>query len=295
MITLNPMVVDLSHHNVSDNGGNLNFAQAKAFGIRGVIYKATEGMTYVDPTYERMREAATKVGMLWGAYHFFRPGDIYKQVKHFVDTAKPVPGTLMVLDHEDAGCSASMAESFLRSLEQIIKRKGAIYSGHLIKDQLGNQVNDYLGSCRLWLAQYGPTPTCQASWNKFWLWQFTGDGLGPEPHNVPGLGRNIDINHFQGTYDDLVAQWVDGPDLDDAFEPIQTDITRWVQATLNLLGEHPQLVVDGSFGTLTKTALAKYQLENELEITNQPDKDTITDLLDMVGKWNDQRTVPGRA
>ena len=38
------VIVDLSHHN-----GNVNLAQAKAPGIVGVIHKATQGTSYVDP------------------------------------------------------------------------------------------------------------------------------------------------------------------------------------------------------------------------------------------------------
>jgi lysozyme len=39
------VVVDVSHHN-----GNVNFAKANDAGILGVIQKATQGQTGVDPT-----------------------------------------------------------------------------------------------------------------------------------------------------------------------------------------------------------------------------------------------------
>jgi hypothetical protein len=47
-------------------------------------------------------------------------------------------------------------------------------------------------------------------WVEPTLWQFTGDGVGPMPHTMPGiLTKGIDINSFQGTRDDLVEAWTD--------------------------------------------------------------------------------------
>jgi hypothetical protein len=45
-------------------------------------------------------------------------------------------------------------------------------------------------------------------WAQPTLWQFTGDGIGPAPHTLPGIvTKGIDINSFDGTRDDLVAAW----------------------------------------------------------------------------------------
>ena len=41
-------VIDISHH----NGTYLNFNKAKAAGVVGVIQKATQGESYVDPTFK---------------------------------------------------------------------------------------------------------------------------------------------------------------------------------------------------------------------------------------------------
>lgn len=288
-MALNPMVVDLSHHNYDDNGRTYNFEQAKKWGVRGVIYKATEGTTYKDPTYDLARTLATKAGLLWGAYHYLKPGDAYKQAKHFLDTAKSEAGTLMVLDFEHAGCSVALAESFIRSLEAMIKRRAMLYTyDSFIKELLGNQVQPYLKDCRLWIAKYGTEPTCQATWDNYWLWQFTGDGQGPTPHNVPGLGEKIDINHWPGTYDDLVDQWSHG-DLDPGeYAPTMKELTFWGQTTLNILGE-ANLVVDGGYGKLTKSAVTQYQMKKELTLTNQLDQDTVTMLLGDLSDWNIRR------
>jgi lysozyme len=286
---IKPMVVDLSHHNIVNN-----LQAAKDWGIRGIIHKATERNNYVDPTYDARRVQAKAVGMLWGAYHFFRPGDVEEQVNWFLEHAKADEKTLLVLDHEDSACSAHDAEQFLRMVEERTKRKAALYSGNTIKEQLGNQVSAYLGSCRLWLAEYGSKPECQASWNDWWLWQYTGDGIGPHPQVVPGIGEGndphgpIDVNSFAGTLEELQNSWAGDPSIG-VYDPRATEVYTWAQATLNILGTTPELVVDGRFGNKTREAIGKYQLDNELNITGLPDQPTIEDMCDEVQKWNNRR------
>jgi len=285
---IQPMVVDLSHHNVVNS-----FQLAKNWGIRAVIHKASEGTTIVDPTYKTRRTMARDVGFLWGAYHFFRPGNIQRQVEWFLECANPDDHTLMVLDHEDSGCSAADAEMFLRLLEDKIKRKPALYSGNVIKDQLGNQINDYLGSCRLWLAQYGDSPKCQASWDNWWLWQYTGDGIGPKPQVVPGIGEGnnpqapIDVNSFAGTVGELQESWAGDMSIG-PYEPNASEITAFIQSAITLLG-YADLAIDGRYGVKTRDAICKYQLDNELQITGLPDQPTIEDVCDEVQKWNVRR------
>ncbi|MDQ3746468.1 MAG: glycoside hydrolase family 25 protein, partial [Acidobacteriota bacterium] len=51
------VVIDLSHHNTVTS-----FQQVKDAGILGVIHKATEGTSFVDPRYTERRTAALAVG-----------------------------------------------------------------------------------------------------------------------------------------------------------------------------------------------------------------------------------------
>jgi hypothetical protein len=54
------------------------------------------------------------------------------------------------------------------------------------------------------LAHLGPMPH---PWSAPTLVQYTGDGVGPPPHTVPGLERGADLNVFGGTRDQLAAVW----------------------------------------------------------------------------------------
>lgn len=51
----------------------IDFAKAKAAGVRFAILKATEGATYTDPKFVTHWRGAVAAGVLVGAYHFFRP------------------------------------------------------------------------------------------------------------------------------------------------------------------------------------------------------------------------------
>jgi lysozyme len=75
---IKPMVVDLSHWDPADD-----YDAVKADGIVGVIYKATQGISYTDDTYGDQQHAAKVAGLLWGAYHFAEATDVDQQVQKF--------------------------------------------------------------------------------------------------------------------------------------------------------------------------------------------------------------------
>lgn len=193
---MKPVVVDLSHWN-----SPTDFKAAYASGIRGIIHKATEGTWYKDDKYNLARQKAADAGILWGAYHFFRPGNVEGQVEYFLNFAQPDEHTLLALDHEDHKCSVADVEKFLRLVEEKTKRSCVLYSGHVIKEQLGSNKNEFLGKHRLWLAQYSSTATTQVSWDHYWLWQYS------ESTGVPGLGNPVDVNFYAQDETQLANEW----------------------------------------------------------------------------------------
>lgn len=202
-------VVDLSHHNTV-----ISLPLVMTAGIWGIIHKVTQGISYVDPLYASRRKAAVAAKLLWGAYHFNSGDPVASQVKYFIDHAQPDEATLMVLDYEDyrqSNMNIHQAVEFLHLLEQQVGRKGALYSGNRIKETIGAlnaEDKSYLCSHRLWLCEYGPKAVLPSGWAEWWLWQFTGDGIGPTPHGVPGIqGNQLDINTFMGTQAELTSSW----------------------------------------------------------------------------------------
>jgi lysozyme len=201
---MNPTVVDLSHHNVVRS-----FDKAKAAGIKAVIHKATQGTAYVDRFYAVRREAALESGLLWGAYHFADEQDVGAQVAHFLSIARPGKNTLLALDWEPNGShtmSLAQAKDFLRLVHEKTGQKPVLYSGNLVKECLKGQTDPFLCSHRLWLAQYGPKAVLPPGFTNYWLWQYTGDGVGREPHEIDGIpSKGLDLSIFGGK--DMAAEW----------------------------------------------------------------------------------------
>jgi lysozyme len=203
----NPVIVDLSHFDdVQD------WDAVKGFGILGVINKATEGPGLVDKTYKIRREPARQREILYGAYHFLRPGDPIAQADHFLDVALNVTQPdelLLALDHEDRSVPLDNAKQWLKHVFDKTGRRAALYSGFLIKEQLGDRSDDFLKQHRLWLSHFSSKPKWPPNWDAPWIIQFTGDGVGPGPHEVPGIEieGGIDLNHFGGTPEELRQQW----------------------------------------------------------------------------------------
>ncbi|MEI9886163.1 MAG: glycoside hydrolase family 25 protein [Rhizomicrobium sp.] len=204
-----PVVVDLYHGDAV-----ASFAQAKAAGLRGVIHKATTGQSGTDPAYAQRRSAARAAGLLWGAYHWGTAAPADKQVENFLATAQPDNDTLVALDFEpDKGNQMTLdgARQFLQGVRDKLGRRAVLYSGSLIKSQLGTTKDAFFGAHRLWLAQYGSQPSVQASWSTYWLWQYTDGTDGPDPKACPGIpgdsAGKLDCDHYQGGEDQLAAEW----------------------------------------------------------------------------------------
>jgi lysozyme len=213
-MTMTPRVVDVSHHQPK-----IDMDKLAAAGIWGVIHKATQGSNYKDPDYVRRRDAAKAAGINWGAYHFNDGSDVASQVKNFIGYAKPDADTLVVLDFEDnpkSNMTMRQAVQFLRQMEKQ-GYKCAIYSGNRLKEHINDLPTadrEYVTSHLLWLCQYGPRAVLPVGFNEYFLWQYTGDGIGQTPHEIDGIEndngttvRGVDLNVFEGTRDELDAKW----------------------------------------------------------------------------------------
>ena len=200
------VVVDISHHN-----GNVDFVKAKQSGIVGVIHKATQGIGMTDNKYQTNRQNAQAAGLLWGAYHFGTSADGAAQADFFLSKANADAQTLLVLDYEPNGnltMTLDQAKAFVSRINEVTGRFPGLYSGSLIKDQLGGKPADpILSQCFLWLAQYANAPTnIPQTWPTWTLWQYTDGVAGPQPHSVDGIG-SCDRDQFNGTLDQLNKLW----------------------------------------------------------------------------------------
>ncbi len=201
-----PRAIDLSHWDDVQDG----FAGAVRAGIWGIINKCTEGVGSVDKSFEWRIGPAKKAGLSYGAYHFLRPGRIVQQAEIFLEHAVPSNGLLLALDHEDPNVPLKDARLFMETVHDQIGRFPALYSGFLIKEQLSaTKVDPFWSQTQLWLAQYSSRPKWPKTWDEPFLIQYSGDGVGPSPHGVPGIKPTgkLDMNHFAGTRAELTQRW----------------------------------------------------------------------------------------
>jgi lysozyme len=199
-------VIDVSHHQRA-----VDWHAVRAAGIVAVIHKATEGATFRDPAYADAREAARAAGLLWGSYHYAGTADPALQVENYLDHARPDARDLVCLDYE-AGLAGDVMQpgALLRFIELIRARLGrwpVVYGGRLLALAAAETDGAVLARCPLWLARYGDAPPdAPPPWRRWTLWQYTDGGDGPEPREVPGIGR-CDRDRFNGTREELLAAW----------------------------------------------------------------------------------------
>jgi len=194
----------------------IDWPKVRATGQRFVIAKATEGITYKDPTFDDNWFGAKSAGLLRGAYHFFRSNvDAKKQADYFINYVRSVKddGELPpVLDLEtNDGISKDKivpaVKIWLDAVEAAFGKKPIIYSGqYFLQDYLslpGGGPPAWAKDYPLWLAQYpnqyveGSSPVLPKGWFSWIVWQYTDKGV------VNGINSKVDMNLFNGTLEDL--------------------------------------------------------------------------------------------
>jgi len=192
------VVCDFSHWNEITS-----FDAVRESGVQGVILKFSQGSDYRDPAYAQRASDAVRAGLHLGRYHFGDGSDVQAQVANFLDGWRP--DELLALDWEDNADSQMTLDQALEFVLQVQDKTGVdpvLYSGNTLKEAIasGGDIM-WLQACRLWLAQYGPEPDLPDGWDDYWLWQYTPSG------SVPGVTGDVDCNDYQGTAEELAAEW----------------------------------------------------------------------------------------
>lgn len=187
--------IDVSYYQ-----GKINWQKVKAMkedevSIRFAFIKATEGLLLVDPYFQRNWREAPKVGILCGAYHFFRPKkDGKSQAKFFLQVANIEKGDLPpVVDIESMdGVSPLKMRAelvdFLHYVEMKTKVRPIIYTGlKFYEDYLEGHFDEY----PLWVAHYYQ-PKLKLNPSRWKFWQHS------DKAKINGIGHVVDFNAFNG-------------------------------------------------------------------------------------------------
>jgi len=190
-----------------------DWAAAKAAGIDFAFIRVSDGLDFPDSKFAGYWSAAKSAGVLRGAYQFFEPDqDPIAQADMLLNAAgPPQPGDLPpVLDLERNGglTQAQVVASVQQWIDHVsaaIGRPPIVYAGlYSWPDLTGGA--DFTTS-PLWIAQYtsAACPNIPDPWTHWLFWQYTASGTSPGVANAA-----LDVDTFNGTYDDLVA-FANGP------------------------------------------------------------------------------------
>ena len=194
---------------VSNWQGYVDWGTVRRSGRLFAFAKATEGRTYVDPTFAGNRQGMAAAGLvLRGLYHYARPDNngAAAEAEHFLRTVGPLgPGEVAVLDLETAASAGvgDWAAEWLALVEQATGRTPVLYS---YQSYLRSIPTSRLTRYPLWIAAYGrndgTVPTTQPytdRWSKWTWWQYTSNAV------VPGVTGRVDDSLFVGSVEELAS------------------------------------------------------------------------------------------
>jgi lysozyme len=191
--------IDVSHWQ-----GTINWTSVKNSGVSFAFCKATEGTTYVDPTFATNYSQMKSKGIIRGAYHFGRPASAaVAQAQLFVNTVKPKEGDLQLcldLEATDGKTPAQVwtwTQAFCAEVQRLTHRPPIIYTGYYFwRDNVGAPTNNL--NCPLWMARYNTTPLpLPSAWTTWSFWQYSSTG------STPGVTGNCDQDNFNGSATNL--------------------------------------------------------------------------------------------
>lgn len=185
--------VDRSNVNGADN-----YVVARKAGLAALYLKVSQGVSFVDKTYDDRRLAANAAGIkLVGGYHFAALDDPVAEANFFLaQLHKPRAGELLpVLDLERGSVVSDVkwAEAFVQRVKAVLGYYPVLYGSTSLIAPMRAQ-SAILRACPWWRAEYGVNDgvehPLQGGAQGAALHQFTSVG------KFPGISGNTDMNHF---------------------------------------------------------------------------------------------------
>lgn len=168
---------------ISDIQGNeIDFINKNKDSLSFIICKATEGITYTDPDFNKNWKMISEKGFIKGAYHFYRSKDDPEdQAKNYLRAIANLDKTDLppIVDFESSGIDQSQSIELIQSnllfflgyIQKASRRKPMIYTNNYVGDKYLN--NDKFSNYTLWIADYDQktTPVLPHIWRDQ-PWQF---------------------------------------------------------------------------------------------------------------------------
>lgn len=203
------------------------------------IIKASEGLTYINPSLKHSYSGARAKGMKVGYYHYLRANDAVAEAKHFLSAICGLDNNCkLVIDAEQQSEANGISARTRKFADYLISqgKEVVLYTG------LSFYNNEILPNCKdipLWVAAYQSTRPNIKSIG----WQYSGTGA-------------VDLNVFDSG---ILLSTVKPTVIKTVVQPVN-NVVKQTQTFLNSLGFVDQsghkLIVDGITGAKTKYVLS---------------------------------------
>ncbi|KAG6374702.1 glycoside hydrolase family 25 protein [Boletus reticuloceps] len=182
---------------VSDYQTNVDWTTVVDNGIQFAYIKATEGTSYISPTFSSQYIGATDAGLIRGSYHFAHPDESSgaTQATYFLDNGGgwsadgiTLPGALDIEYNPDGaecyGLTAaemvSWVQDFSDTYEAATGRYPVIYTTTDWWTTCTGDSPDFATNNPLWIADYASTlGALPAGWGFTSFWQYADSGPNP--------------------------------------------------------------------------------------------------------------------
>lgn len=155
---------------------------------QGVIVKATQGTSYVNPRCNHQWDLAGQLGKLRGLYHYAGGGNPESEARYFINNIKNYVGQgILILDWESYQNSSWGDASWSLRFVTEVHRLTGVWPLIYVQESALWQVANCVSKCGVWVAKYA-----SMNWNSWTLpdmpvssgafacltgWQFTGGDM----------------------------------------------------------------------------------------------------------------------
>lgn len=242
-----------------------------------VIIKATQGIKYISPEWEKQILQALSLGKCVGLYHYAGGGGVIKEANHYINAIKSYIGrAILVLDWEGKQNPNFKNHAYAQEWLQYVKDVTGITPFVYMSKSVCREYR-WDPMYPLWAAQY-------ANYNKTGYKQnpWT-DDKGYGPWTAPAIFQYSSKGRLNGYNDDLDLDiayitpeewqaWAQGKEpatIDPAVKPTlkRGDRNEYVRAWQRLLNANGYQCgnADGVFGEKTEQAVIKWQQAHGME------------------------------
>jgi lysozyme len=229
-VTVCPGGTTLEGVDVSTYQGTIDWTKVKASGRAFAITRVGDGLGG-DNTFDKNWAGIKAVGMVRGAYQYFRAGDdpiaqadiLLGKIGTPADGDLPPTLDLETLDGQSASTVVANVKTWLAYVKMKSGRTPMVYTSPGFWPSIGSpDLSGYV----LWVAHWGVTcPSMPTGWSTWAMHQYSDSGM------VSGISGGVDLDVFDGDQAALNALasngtppvvdlgGVSGPDLGDASGP----------------------------------------------------------------------------